>query len=172
MLVRKRWCCRWSCLSLSCHCCIVGACVCPAFAVRGGCVHGGTRFRLRWPGWGEGRMGNEQAVRAPDDAHNVSELGLRVGSCADPWVEAVAFLDSPKSQTTSPKTAHFCHFLARWSALWACVAAPWSVTDHPRATTTWAPTCPAYQSAVSHVGRLLRTLTRCSVRGRCCPGSE
>ncbi len=83
-----------------------------------------------------------------------------------------AFLDSPKSQTTSPKTAHFCHFLARWSALWACVAAPWSVTDHPRATTTWAPTCPAYQPAVSHVGRLLRTLTRCSVRGRCCPGSE
>ena len=36
----------------------------------------------------------------------------------------------------------------------------------------WPPTCPAYQPAVSHVGRLLRTLTRCSVRGRGCPVSE
>ena len=38
------------------------------------------------------RIGNEWAFRGSDDAHDVSQVGVRVGSCAGLWVERVAGL--------------------------------------------------------------------------------
>lgn len=88
------------------------------------------------------RIGNEWAFRGSDNAHDVSQVGVRVGSCAGLWVERVAglvvvlrlkgggpqcfvFPDSLKSQTASPITDHFHHFSPRWSALWvACPLNP------------------------------------------------
>ena len=81
-----------------------------------------------------GREGHTKAckVRTPATRHVLSAEGwthrvagvvtLRLCGAGKSllWVVVfVVFPDLPKSQTTSPTTAHFCRFLARWSALWA-----------------------------------------------------